>query len=106
MTQERRRSRRIPADVLLELHDVGAHSVRGRAQVRNFSLGGMAVEGGVALRPGETLFLKVNVPIEFLGKVVYVKARADRFFYGIQFLHLGFFDKLRLRRYVTAQFKT
>ncbi|HRY29170.1 MAG TPA: PilZ domain-containing protein [Elusimicrobiota bacterium] len=101
---ERRRFRRIPADMLVELHDVGGQSARGRAQVRNFSMGGMAVEGHVPLRSGETLFLKVNVPIEFLGKVVYMRSRGGRMNYGIRFQNIGFFDKLRLRRYVTAKF--
>lgn len=102
---ERRRSRRMPANVVLEVHDAGQPLLRGRAQVRNFSLGGMALEGHVSLRSGETVFLKINVPVEFFGKVVYARERADHRTYGVKFSQIGFFDKLRLRRYISAEFK-
>ena len=106
MSKERRRWRRIPADLFLELHDVGGKIAKGRAHVKNFSTGGLAAEGHLPLKAGETLFLKVNVPMEFLGKVVYVKNRTGLQFYGIKFLDIGVFDKWRLKRYVTATFKS
>lgn len=101
---ERRRYKRVPANILLDIHERGNSPLRGRGRIYNLSWGGIGIETQTDIPSNEVFFFRVNLPLEFQGKIVFKRERGEMRRYGIRFHKLGLFRKWKLRKYAVARF--
>ncbi|MCS7184941.1 MAG: PilZ domain-containing protein [bacterium] len=102
---ERRKYVRVPINMIIEVRTSKALLNRGLARVRDISLGGMAIETELKLWKGSKVFLTISIPMQILGSVVYEKSTnlTGVNSYGIKFEKLGFFNRINLKRFITAR---
>jgi len=97
----RRKYQRVHTVVLLDLYRKGEYAPAGRGCVTDISLGGCAFESTTQFRIGEEITLVFTLPSRKQFFIDGIIRRAGRstgtFSYGIQFINLGFFKKLKLR---------
>ncbi|MDI6640906.1 MAG: PilZ domain-containing protein [Elusimicrobiota bacterium] len=107
---ERRRHPRIPfvtsVEILYKLKDRIFHGI-----TRNISLGGIAIETEQHLRVGDIYEFKFMLPsgeiIKPKGNVVWEQLSAiNTNLYGVKFTKLGFFQKLKLKKFIQNQLQT
>lgn len=102
---DKRKAPRMPTSILIDVNEAGTAVSKHRGHVADLSVTGMALDTPLTLEKGSSLFLKIDIPIEVRGEIVRVQKKAGAVRYGIRFMDLGFFEKLRLKKYVTAHFK-
>jgi hypothetical protein len=98
MSQEKRRQKRLEANLFAELVLIPSGDPRGRAVVVDVSLSGVALESEVDLDVNDVVECNIEIPIRFEAKVVrrIMKGQVKR--YGLQFKHQSIFDKIFLKR--------
>ncbi|MBN1384831.1 MAG: PilZ domain-containing protein [Elusimicrobia bacterium] len=102
---EKRRRPRVPTSILIDVNEVGSAVTKHRGHVADLSITGLALDTSFSLDIGASLFLKIDIPIEVKGKIVRAQKKAGTMRYGVRFQELGFFEKQRLKKYITAHFK-
>ncbi len=105
MGMERRKSLRIPTSITVDVKEAGSSVVKGRGQISDLGIKGVAIDTAAVLDIGTPLFLKINVPIEVKGKVVRVGKKDHSIRYGVKFTDIGIFDKIQLKKFISAHFK-
>jgi c-di-GMP-binding flagellar brake protein YcgR len=92
--------------VLLDVSDPENTDKGGRAAVIDISTGGAAFESAVKFEKGEPVELRFTMA---KGKVFVVDAavrrvreRTGAHVYGVEFLDLGFFDKLKVKKLIAT----
>ncbi|MEO0224839.1 MAG: PilZ domain-containing protein [candidate division WOR-3 bacterium] len=100
---ERRRAIRVPINIILDVYKNGKleHSYRGCGI--NLSLKGIAIETDGEFEKNEDVLLKINIPIDVKGKIVWSKQEGKIYRYGIKFEKLGFFEKFQVKKYIKAR---
>lgn len=101
---EKRKHVRIPAVIVVELHDHKDVS-RQNGFITDLSLGGMGFESDAELEQNTDLFMTFNMPVQVQGKITHVKKSGHLKKYGVEFRKLGDVEKLHLEKFVTARFK-
>ena len=104
--KERRRYPRISTSILINLLDSENKTPKCQGCIRNLSLGGVALESDTKLTVGTNLLLRINIPIEVLGKIVWIEQYGKSYKYGIKFKKISLFDKLKLKKYIETKLKT
>jgi len=107
--REKRRHPRFPVGINLEMR-AGGHSVgKCRGTIVDLSVGGMAFKTDAALEEGMSLYLKVNVPLEFRGEVRHIKGlpAGGMRRYGVRFHRIGYQmpDATKPQTFIAAQFR-
>ena len=105
MGKERRRVLRVPTSILVDVNETGSSLVKGKGQISDLSIKGVAIDTTANLDLGMPLFLKINIPIEVRGKVVRVQKKDGGSRYGVKFTDIGLFDKIQIRKFISAHFK-
>jgi citrate lyase gamma subunit len=101
--KERRRAIRIPIGMILDVIKQGKVVESFRAAGINLSLKGVCIETSGELNKNDKILLKITLPIDVVGEVVWSKVLGTMKRYGVKFIKLGFIDKLSLKKYIKAR---
>ena len=97
----RRKHERVKATVLLSLYKPGQYAPLGRACISDISLSGCAIESTLAFQKDEGIVLLFTLSrgrqYTLEGIIKRVSRSTGTFSYGIEFIHMNFFRKLKLR---------
>ena len=100
-----RKHDRKPTLVLLDVSNADAPDDTGRAAVVDISIGGCAFESNFKLSEGDRVIMRFTLPGNKLyvmeGEVKRVRFSTGAFVYGIKFMKLGFFGKIKLRKLIS-----
>jgi len=103
---ERRRFKRVGVSIFIDVFVQGDLKTRGRGVISDLSLGGMALETKEDLGIGNVLILRFNLDannlIDLKGKIVRKEKQPALIKYGIQFIKIGFFVKLKLKNFIVV----
>ena len=101
--KERRRAIRVPIDMVLDVIKQDEIVESFRSAGVNLSLKGICIETTGELRKNDKILLKLTLPVDIVGEVVWSKIVGQVKKYGVRFLKLGFIDKLSLKKYIKAK---
>jgi len=100
--KERRRAIRVPVEMVLDVMKQNEIIESYRAAGVNLSLRGICIETVGDFKKSEKVLLKLNIPIDILGEIVWCKTDGQLKRYGVKFLKLGFINKISLKKYIKA----
>lgn len=107
--EERRQHPRFRLTVLLDLYTDESFMTQGRGCITNLSVGGCAIETKRKFSMNTPLILRFGLSPEdyfdLKGEIVRIKHGVHTNFYGVRFTRVGFFQKLRLKKYVLAKLR-
>jgi len=101
--KERRKAIRVPINMILEIIKQDEIIETFRAAGINLSLKGVCIETTGDLKKNDKILLKLALPIDIVGEIVWSKTEGELKRYGVKFLKLGFIDKLSLKKYIRAK---
>lgn len=102
---EKRKASRRPTSILIDVNEAGSAVIKGRGHIADLSITGLALDTSIPFDIGTPLFLKIDIPLEVKGKIVRLQKKEGTTRYGVKFLSIGFFEKRRLKKYISAHFK-
>jgi len=106
---DKRRHARLPVGMTMDIRtSVGVKKCRGT--IADLSVSGMTFKSDAVLEEGQSIYLKVNIPLEIRGEIRHIKnsARGGLHHYGVQFHHIGFEgtdDKKKTNNFIAARFQ-
>ena len=104
---ERRKHPRVEMRVLLDLYVFGALVSQGRGCVTDLSLGGLRLETEIDFEVDTPLNLRFpmseEIPLDFMGEIIWKKPGPPGYIYGIKFTDLHFGSKRQLQKYIVAR---
>lgn len=106
-TQEQRKHPRVPIDITLDMFAKGSVVSRGPGRLTDLSLGGVKIETKAVFHIGEHVVLRFDLtgglPLDIEGVIVRRLTHPNSIDYGVKFTSLGFFKKLKMKRFVLAR---
>ena len=108
MTSEKRKHPRFPVGITMDIHTRAQGVRKCRGSITDLSLTGMTFKTDAELEEGQSLYLKLDLPLEIRGEVrsinPVVVGGLRR--YGIQFHHIGSFGPADARpeNFIAARF--
>ena len=109
MTSEKRKHPRFPVGITMDIHTKTQGVQKCRGSITDLSLSGMTFKTNAELEEGQSLYLKLNLPLEIRGEVRSIKDAAAGGLrrYGIQFHHIGSFGPADARpeNFIAARFQ-
>lgn len=104
---EKRKHPRIPYTASIE---VVGENINTYGLIKNISVGGIGVELHDYLTEEQAytfiFTLAHKTKIKTKGQIRWGIHKGDAFVYGVKFLELGFFSKLKLKRFINEQLRT
>ena len=104
---ERRKHPRVEVNVLLDLYVFGSLKSQGRGCITDLSLGGLRLETESDFEVHTPLDLRLplseEIPLDFVGEIVWKRPGTPGHIYGVKFTDLGFGEKRRLQKYIIAR---
>ena len=101
---ERRRFLRVGVRIFIDVFIKGDLRTRGRGVISDIGIGGMALETKEDLEIDDVLILRFNLDVNTLfdlkGRIIRKEKKPALIKYGIKFTKIGFFEKIRLKRFV------
>lgn len=100
---ERRKAVRVPINIILDVYKNGVLEESYRGCGLNLSIKGIAIETDGVFEKNDIVLLRINIPIDVKGRIVWVKKEGKISRYGIKFEKLGFFEKIQVKKYIKAR---
>lgn len=104
---ERRKHPRLKVLMLLDLYSRDSLVSRTRGAITDLSLGGVKVETKAKFNLGDTIVLRFKVNedlnLDIKGKILWAQEGVHTNTYGAEFSDIGFFLKLKLKKYILGQ---
>ncbi len=100
---ERRKAIRVPLNTILDIYKEGDKKEESRGCSLNISLKGVAIETTCKFEKQDNVVLRINLPIEIKGKIVWVKQEGQIYRYGIEFSKMSLIDKMQVKKYVKSK---
>lgn len=104
LNESRRKYPRVVYSATVSIKPAAAGKVLYAGIIKNVSLGGLAVETESELNSDMEYFFEFYLPdrntVKSKGKPVWELRSKNSNFYGIDFTSIGFFSKLKLKRFV------
>lgn len=105
MKLKKRKYKRAPTLVLLNVEIPGVPQKSGRAAVTNISMGGAAFESSIEFSEEDDIDLRFTLPGEKIylleGVIKRVHNRGGNFECGVEFKKLSFFDRIKLLKLIS-----
>ncbi|MDE2291514.1 MAG: PilZ domain-containing protein [Elusimicrobia bacterium] len=109
MTREKRKHQRFPVGISFDIHAKGQGVQKRTGTITDLSLTGMTFNTDAELEAGQSLYLRLNLPLEIRGEVrsITEPAAGGVRRYGIQFHHIGSFGPAERRpeNFIAARFQ-
>ena len=106
---DKRKSPRFPVGITMDIHTKGVGVTKCRGTITDLSLTGMTFKTNAELEVGQSLYLKLNLPLEIRGEVRSIRGGEGGALrsYGIHFHHIGSFGpaKARPENFIAARFQ-
>ena len=105
---DKRRNPRFPVGITMDIHARGQGVTKCRGTITDLSLTGMTFKTNAVLEQGQSLYLKLDLPLEIRGEVRSIRAEeAGLRSYGIHFHHIGSFGPANARpeNFIAARFQ-
>ncbi|MEW6555983.1 MAG: PilZ domain-containing protein [Elusimicrobiota bacterium] len=106
MDIKRRKYPRIVYTAGVDISDVTNRKISYKGIIKNISLGGLAIETENDLPIGGELRFAFLLPnkknITTIGKVLWEYKDKVSNYYGVQFVLVGFFSRLKLKRFINS----
>jgi hypothetical protein len=92
MESEKRRHARIQVGIALDIRVKGEAVKKCRGTIADLSMSGMTFKSDALLEKGQSLYLKMNLPLEIRGEIRNIEpgSRGGMHRYGVRFHHIGF----------------
>jgi hypothetical protein len=98
MSSERRRDKRLDANLFVDIVNLTLKEPVGRGVAVDVSISGFGIDGEMDLNLNETYECYMEVPLVIKAKLVRREIKGQMKRYGFKFANLGFFDKLLLKK--------
>ena len=107
---DKRRHARVPVGITLDIKVKGVAVKKCRGTIADLSMSGMTFESDAVLEKGQSLYLKVNIPLEIRGEIRHIKPspKGGMHRYGVRFHHIGFDGESETRKpenFIAARFR-
>lgn len=89
--------------MMLDVYKNGKLENSWRGCGLNLSLKGIAIETEGEFEKNDDILIKISIPIDVQGKIVWVKKEGQLYKYGIKFSKIGFFEKMQVKKYIKAR---
>lgn len=106
MAEDKRKQKRLVANLFAELESPTSGMGLGRAVVVDVSASGIAIDSEADLSIGEKVECNIEVPLIFQVKVVRVQSKGQIKRYGLQLMNQGFLDKMLIRKILKGNLRT
>ncbi len=109
MSPEKRRHKRIPVGISLDIRAKGGGVSKCRGMIADLSVSGMTFKTDAELEKGMSLYLKLNIPLEIRGEVRHIRSSASGGLnrYGVHFHKIGIVtpDESKPGSFIAAKFR-
>ena len=105
---DKRKHPRFPVGITMDIPTKGQGTMKCRGTITDLSLTGMTFKTNAELEVGQSLYLKLNLPLEIRGEVRSIRGGEGALrSYGIHFHHIGSFGpaKARPQNFIAARFQ-
>lgn len=107
--KDKRKHPRFPVGISMDIHTKGQGVQKCRGTITDLSLTGMTFKTNADLEAGQSLYLRLNLPLEIRGEVRSIKDTTAGGLrrYGIQFHHIGSSGAVESRpeNFIAARFQ-
>ncbi len=102
--EDRRKYKRIKSCMTTKIYDQSGRLV-ARGQIENISENGLCFVADTEFAHGSPVIFEYRIggsanPLKIIAKIVWEKKRQNAFIYGAKFERVGFWQRLRIKRYI------
>lgn len=100
MSKEKRKHKRLPTTIVADIYDSETLELKGKGCIFDLSKSGIALETNLKLDKHKPFFIRMNIPMEILCRIIRIDEKEGFYRYGLKFSKLKMSDAVKLKKIV------